>query len=622
VHDEMLTSLRAGRGMSQEQLAEHSGISVRAIVEIERGATRRPHRESLRALAGALGLPAGEREAFERAGRVARPPDTRRRPPLRPALPAPVSSIIGRSGDISAVVRLIDDPSARLISVVGTGGVGKTRLALEVGWQVAARFDRVHGVDLSALRHARDVAPMLATALRTPDPATLIADDRWLLVLDSFEHVAEAATTVAALLAACPRLLVVATSRAPLRLRGEHLWPLAPLSTPDGTEVDGLAANPAVRLLVERTAAVRPGFALTDGNADAVAELCRRLDGLPLALELAAAQLRTQEPAQVLAQVGALAGDTVDLPDRHRSLRRMVEWSTRGLTEPDRRLLGLLGVFAGGAERADLEAVHAERADLEAVHAERADLEAVHGASPAVTANESGDADAALDLAARAAQAFGGGPAVRAATLTLIGNAHKTAGRYDEAAAAYAEVLDLARTTGDARRETIALNNLGALAHDRGAYAEAIGFHAAALHRKRELGDRHGVAVAQLNLGAVENDSGTFAAAADRLTEAAATFAELGEPGSEAFALALLAQSQAGRSRWDDAVATGRRALDEARRVGHAQAIGLALLALGETAAITGDPAGADRLLREALTFPLGLTDQARIRTRLSGLPG
>jgi tetratricopeptide (TPR) repeat protein len=169
-----------------------------------------------------------------------------------------------------------------------------------------------------------------------------------------------------------------------------------------------------------------------------------------------------------------------------------------------------------------------------------------------------------------------------------MGNAHKTAGRYDEAATAYAEVLDLARTTGDARRETIALKDLGALAHDRGAYAEAIGFHAAAMHRKRELGDRRGVAVAQLNLGAVENDSGT--AAADRLTEAAATFAELGEPGSEAFALALLAQSQAGRSRWDDAVTTGRRALDQARRVGHAQAIGLALLALGETAAITGDP--------------------------------
>jgi hypothetical protein len=110
------------------------------------------------------------------------------------------------------------------------------------------------------------------------------------------------------------------------------------------------------------------------------------------------------------------------------------------------------------------------------------------------------------------------------------------------------------------------------------------------MHRKRELGDRRGVAVAELNLGAVENDSGSFAAAADRLTEAAATFAELGEPGSEAFAPALLAQSQAGRSRWDDAVTTGRQALDQARRVGHAQAIELALLALGETAAITGDP--------------------------------
>jgi tetratricopeptide (TPR) repeat protein len=237
-----------------------------------------------------------------------------------------------------------------------------------------------------------------------------------------------------------------------------------------------------------------------------------------------------------------------------------------------------------------------------------------------VTANESGDAEAALALAANAAEAFGADPGGRAATLTLIGNAHKTAGRYDDAAAAYTEVLALAQTNGDGRRESIALNNLGTLAHDRGAHAEAIRFHAAALHRKRELGDRRGVAVAQLNLGAVENDSARYSTAADRLTEAAETFAALGEPGSEAFALALLAQSQAGLTCWDDAVATGRRALEQARRVGHAQATGLALLALGETAAVKGDASEAERFLREALTFPLGLPDQKRIHAGLAGL--
>ena len=725
---EMLAELRSGRGLSQEQLAEKSGISVRAIGDIERGTTRRPQRETLRALAGALSLPPEEREAFLRLARTAPPPDTRRRrTAARPALPAPVTSIVGRSDDLAAVLRLVQDPPVRLVTITGTGGVGKSRLALEAGWQAASRFDSVHGVDLSALRYPEDVPQALAESLRTPDPATLIGDGRWLLVLDSFEHVAAAATTVSTLLAGCPRLTVLVTSRLPLRLRGEHLWPLAPLSTPDSDDPAGLAANAAVRLLVERTAAVRPGFAVTGENAAAVAALCRRLDGLPLALELAAARLRTQAPAQVLAQVGDLHGDAVDLADRHLSLRRTVEWSTRGLAEPDRRLFGLLGAFAGGADPVDVEAVLGEptlslttlaahslvtvtdRAghprigmldtirevvedqltgkedrDAHAVHflrlvrdgdprladelenaraaiqhavdaapalldvatvraltshyiargrfaegrrmltgaagaapTEQAKAWAWHGA--AVTANESGDPEAALALAAAAAETFGTDPDGRAATLTLIGNAHKFAGRYDDAAAAYTGVLDQARTTGDARRETIALNNLGALAHDRGAYAEAIGFHAAALGRKRELGDRRGVAVAQLNLGAVQNDTGDHTGAAALLTESAATFAALGEPGSEAFALALLAQSQAGLAHWDEATATGRRALELARRVEHAQATGLALLALGLTAAATGDPESADGLFREALTFPLGLPEQARIRDYLVG---
>ncbi len=724
---EVLAELRSSRGLSQEQLAERSGISVRAIGEIERGATRRPHRETLRALAGALGLTQAEQDAFARTARTAPPPDTRRRKASRPVLPAPVTSIIGRSDDLAAVLRLVQDPAVRLVTIIGTGGVGKTRLAVEAGWRAASRFEAVRGLDLSALRYPEDVPQALADSLGTPDPAAVIGDGRWLLVLDSFEHVAPAATTVATLLAGCPRLTVLVTSRSPLRLRGEHLWPLAPLSTPDGDDADGLAANAAVRLLVDRTAAVRPGFTLTGDNAAAVAALCRRLDGLPLALELAAARLRTQAPAQVLAQIRDLDGDTVDSADRHLSLRRTVEWSTRGLTEPDRRLFGLLGAFAGGADPVDVEAAlgapplslatlaahslvtvtdrdgrprigmldtiravvedhltstgdrdaHAGhflrlvrdgdprpgdeqdnvRAAIQhAVDAAPALLEvatvraltshyvargrftegrrmltAAAGAAPteqarawawhgaAVTANEGGDPQAALTLAAAAAEAFGADPDGRAATLTLIGNAHKFAGRYADAAAAYTEVLAQARSTGDARRETIALNNLGALAHDRGAYAEAIGYHAAALSRKRELGDRRGVAVAQLNLGAVRNDTGDHAAAAGLLTEAAAAFAALGEPGSEAFALALLAQSQAGLTSWDDATTTGERALEIARRAEHAQATGLALLALGETAAATGDPEGAARLLREALTFPLGLPDQARIHALLAG---
>jgi predicted ATPase/DNA-binding XRE family transcriptional regulator len=714
---EMLAGLRSSRGLSQEQLAERSGISVRAIGEIERGATRRPQRETLRALAGALELTSAEQEAFMRSARSAPPPNTRKRTAVRPALPAPVSSIVGRAADLAAVLRLIGN--SRLVTITGTGGVGKTRLALEVGWQAAGRFDSVHGLDLSPLRHPDDVPQALAESLRTPSPETLIGDGHWLLVLDSFEHVAAAARTVAALLASCPRLTVLATSRSPLRLRGEHLWPLSPLSTPD-SDVE-LAGNAAVQLLVERAAAVRPGFAVTSDNAAAIAALCRRLDGLPLALELAAARLRTQSPAQVLAQVRDLHGDAVDLADRHVSLRRTVEWSTRALTAPDRRLFGLLGAFAGGADPVDVEAVlgapplslatlaahslitvadraggtrigmldtirevvedqltsagdrdaHAEHFlrlvrdgdprladELENVRAAiqhavdcmpdslsvatiravtshyvargrfaegRRMLTAAAGVAgaaqswallgAAIMANESGDPEAALALALSAS--FDADPEGQAATLTLIGNAHKFAGRYEEAAAAYTGVLSQARSAGDARRETIALNNLGALAHDRGAYAEAIDYHSAALARKRELGDRRGVAVAQLNLGAVRNDTGDHSAAAALLADSAATFAALGEPGSEAFTLALLAQAQAGLALWADAHSTAHRALTLARQVDHAQATGLALLALGLTAAATNSP-DASALFQEALTHPLGLPDQARIRHHLA----
>ncbi|MFD1051292.1 XRE family transcriptional regulator, partial [Kibdelosporangium lantanae] len=152
-----------------------------------------------------------------------------------------MTSIIGRSDDLNSVVRLVQDSLVRLVTITGTGGVGKSRLALEVGWRVAGRFEAVHGLDLSALRYPDDVPRALAESLRTPDPAALIGDGRWLLVLDSFEHVAAAATTVGTLLSGCPRLTVLVTSRSPLRLRGEHLWPLAPLAVPDGDELGALA---------------------------------------------------------------------------------------------------------------------------------------------------------------------------------------------------------------------------------------------------------------------------------------------------------------------------------------------------------------------------------------------
>ncbi len=363
---ELLADLRQARGLSQEELAARAAVSVRAISDVERGATRRPHRETIRALAEGLALGPAERELFERAARQAPPPSTRRRTARQVTLPAPTSSIVGRAEDITAVARLLRDPGVRLVTVTGPGGIGKTRLAAEVGWRESGAFDRVHGVDLSTLHRPDDVAATLVTSLgcRTGGGAPVeaiavhVGDARWLLVLDSFEHVAAAAADLAHLLAACPRLHALVTSRSPLRLRGEHLWPLPPLPTParDTADPDKLAQSPAVTLLVERTRAVRPGFALSTANAAPLAWLCRRLDGLPLAIELAAAHLRTQEPAELVAQLRSrfteLRADTVDLPDRHQTLRRTVEWSSQRLAPPDRLLLGVIAVFAGASPAA------------------------------------------------------------------------------------------------------------------------------------------------------------------------------------------------------------------------------------------------------------------------------
>jgi predicted ATPase len=296
--------------------------------------------------------------------------------PPRPggSLPRPLTGLVGREREVAEATRLLG--TGRLVTLTGPPGAGKTRLAVEAARALAPGFAAgVCFVPLGPLADPELVWPTVARCLGLrgaggPDElAALVAalpDARLLLVLDNFEHVLDAAPLVGELLGACRALTVLVTSRAPLRVRGEQLLPVPPLALPDPGELpplERLGACAAVRLFVERARAARPDFALTGGNAAAVAGVCRRLDGLPLAIELAAARSRLLPPAALLARLesafGALAllthGDR-DLPERQQTLRRAIAWSHDLLAGDERIVFRRLGVFVGGAP---LEAVGA-----------------------------------------------------------------------------------------------------------------------------------------------------------------------------------------------------------------------------------------------------------------------
>ena len=374
---EVLVELRRRRCLSQEELADATGVSVRTISNLEREATR-PQRATAKALASGMRLRPDEREVFELA---LRDPAAQPSPAGHAgALPAPVGPLVGREEELTALVRLVRGAPERAVTVTGPGGVGKTRLALDVAWQVVPWFDRVDAVDLSPLRDRDEVLVAIGAALRLRVPATPaaicdhVADSTWLLLLDSVEHVDGACDDIAEIVARCPGMRLLCTGRSPWPRPPGQLWPLTPLPVPDaprpgqarpdsgaGRRLAEVRANPAVALLVERARAVRPRFEITDRNVDAAVALCRRLDGLPLAIELAAGHLRERDLADVAADLAdratTLRADVVDLPGRHRTLRATVEWSTDRLSDVDRRCLAALGAFRGPATRTALVAV-------------------------------------------------------------------------------------------------------------------------------------------------------------------------------------------------------------------------------------------------------------------------
>jgi predicted ATPase/DNA-binding CsgD family transcriptional regulator len=286
-------------------------------------------------------------------------------------VPVQLTSFVGRARELAELDASFE--RARLVTLVGPGGSGKTRLALEFAARRRPVSPDLHFVDLTSITDVALVPVSIATVLGVRQVAgealqeTLarrIGDREVALVLDNLEQLPAAGAVIAELLRASPGLRVLATSRAPLHVRGEHEFPLAPLQLPGPTELaslDDLAEVEAVRLFVERARAVDPAFALTGDNAAAVAGVCARLDGLPLAIELAAARTRLFTPTALLARLDrrlpVLAGGPMDAPIRQRTLRSTIAWSFDLLSERDQRVFASLGVFAGGFTLAAAEAV-------------------------------------------------------------------------------------------------------------------------------------------------------------------------------------------------------------------------------------------------------------------------
>jgi predicted ATPase/class 3 adenylate cyclase len=282
------------------------------------------------------------------------------------SLPVQVSSFLGRERELEQIAAALGE--ARLVTLIGPGGIGKTRLAVAVGERLQDRFAGMAFVPLAAVTDPGLVLAGVARAVGAGlggagSPLQALAEwfggDRWLLILDNLEQVVSAAGELGELLARCPGMVILATSRTALGLAAEHEYPVPPLPVPDSVPAGPatvplaeLASSPAVALFVDRARAVRPGFTLTEGNAAAVAEICRRLEGLPLAIELAAARTRLLDPAALLARLAAsldtLGTGAVDLPERQRTLRATVQWSVDLLEEAERSLLETLAVFTGG----------------------------------------------------------------------------------------------------------------------------------------------------------------------------------------------------------------------------------------------------------------------------------
>ena len=680
----LLKRLRAAAQLTQEELAERAHMSVRAVGDLERGVRRAPHNDTVELLTTALGLGAEDAALLRMAARHARWPSL---PPPAPTTVltsgraySPLSPIIGREREEAAITHLLTRPDTRLLTLTGPAGIGKTRLAQQVMSAAHASFaDGAAFIGLASLHDHAFVLPAIARALGVGQDASQpltnqlidsLANQELLLVLDNFEHVAQAAPAVADLLSACPHVKALVTSRAALHVRGEQEVVVPPLDTPDLAHLpplEDLTGYGAIALFVRRAQAVHSTFTLTATLAPTVAAITVRLDGLPLAIELAAARIKLLTPQALLARLEAslslLSAGSVDLPERQRTMRNALMWSYQLLDEPERRLFRRLAIFDGGWT---LEAIEAIGADSPADAPDLLDRLGALVDKSLVVVGEGVEgeprfrllrlmreyalerlAEANEESSMRRRHADYYGPFVAAAEQRLRAT-DQTAwfARLEQEHANLRAVLRWAETTGDvdvglrmgtdlrrfwqahgyleegrgwlerllARQPTPvsdeamalragALSAAGNLAWNQSDYSSGARLLDECLRLYRQLGDTFGVAFNLNTLGLIADERGERDKAVQLYEEALRLFQSLSDKRHMAMVYENLASAAMRQQEYDRAIPLYERALAIEREDGARQMLANTLGNLGYTLFEVGDLSRAAQLMGQSLTL-------------------